>query len=517
MLLQDVAAVSEAVAGSPARSAKIRLLADCLRRAEDPHDATVLTTYLAGELRQRRTGLGYAALRDLPPPAAAASLSLADVDTIFEHLSGLSGKGSTSARRAGFTDLMRRATPSEQRLLAGLVSGELRQGALDGVLTDAVAAAVDIPAADVRRAITVAGSLTTVATAVLTEGAAALSRFRLGIGTPLRPMLATPAPSMTAAFDRVGDGGAGVEWKLDGIRVQAHRGPDGIAVFTRTLDDITDRVPEIVELVAALPSSSLVLDGEAIALAADGRPLPFQRTASRTASRADVTTARAATPLSVLFFDCLSLDGRDLVGEPSRVRWEALASVVPDSALVPRLVTADPDEAASFFADALAAGHEGVVVKDLDADYQAGRRGAAWQKVKPRHTFDLAVIAAEWGHGRRRGWLSNLHLAARDPEGRFGSAGGFVMLGKTFKGMTDQMLTAQTEALLALADGPTDQWSVPVRPGFVVEVAFDGVQSSPRYPAGIALRFARILRHRPDKSPDEVDTIDAVLAVQAAP
>src|SRR5699024_9795152 len=273
------------------------------------------------------------------------------------------------------------------------------------------------------------------------------------------------------------------------------------------------RVPELVEFVAALPTSSVVLDGEAIALDPAGRPSPFQRTASRTASRTDVASAREETPLSAFFFDCLSLEGRDLIGEPGRTRWAALASIVPESARVPRIVTDDLGEASRFFADAVARGHEGVVVKDLDAEYQAGSRGAAWQKVKPRHTFDLAVIAAEWGHGRRQGTLSNLHLAARDPNGTFGAADGFVMLGKTFKGMTDHMLADQTEALLMLADGSTDRHTVSVRPGFVVEVAIDGVQTSPRYPAGVTLRFARVLRHRADKSPGDVDTIDAVLAL----
>lgn len=511
MLFHEVAEVSSAVAGTPARSVKIRLLAECLRRASGARDATVLTHYLAGDLRQRRTGLGYAALRDLPEPANAPTLTLDEVDATFERLSALSGKGSTTARRSAFTALMKRATAAEQHLLAGLVSGELRQGALDGVLTEAVAVAADIPPTDLRRAVTVAGSLTAVATAVLAEGASTLDRFHLEVGTPLRPMLASPAPSMTAAFERVGDDGAAVEWKLDGIRVQVHRGSRGIGVYTRTLDDITDRVPEIVDLVAALPTSSAVLDGEVIALAADGRPLPFQRTASRTASRADVATARQTTPLSVFFFDCLSLDGRDLVAEPARARWEALASVLPASALAPRVITADVAAAERFFGAAVAAGHEGVVVKDLDADYQAGRRGASWQKVKPRHTFDLAVIAAEWGHGRRRGWLSNLHLAARDPQGRFGPPGGFVMLGKTFKGLDDKTLQWQTERFQELKTHE-DDWTVHVRPEQVVEIAFDGVQQSPRYPGGVALRFARVLRYRDDKTAAETDTIDAVRA-----
>lgn len=510
MRFVDVAETSLAVAGTSGRLAKIQLLAACLRRAE-PAESEIAASYLAGELRQRRTGLGYAALRSMPSPADHPGLTLREVDGEFAHIAGLSGKGSATAKRAAIHHLLGRATADEQRMLAGLVTGELRQGALDGVLTEAVAAAVELPSADIRRAVMVAGALVPVAAAVLADGLAGLDRFRLAVGTPLRPMLAAPSTGIAEAMDQLGE--SGVEWKLDGVRVQIHRDGTDVRVFTRTLDDVTHRVPEIVEAALALPVRSAVLDGEALVLDGTGRPLPFQRTASRVGKRTDVARAREQLPLSVFLFDCLHLDGQDLVGDPGARRWSALADVVPEAQRVPRIVTADATVAERFFADAIAQGHEGVVAKSLDAPYEAGRRGASWLKVKPRHTLDLVILAAEWGHGRRQGWLSNLHLGALDLQGEYGPAGAFVMLGKTFKGLTDKMLTWQTEQLLALAEGATGQWVVHVRPELLVEVAFDGVQTSRRYPAGIALRFARVLRHRPDKPAAEADTIATVQAV----
>ncbi|HEU4543634.1 MAG TPA: ATP-dependent DNA ligase [Jiangellaceae bacterium] len=507
MLLRDVAETSAAVAATSGRLAKVALLGACLRRAE-PADVPVVVAYLSGELRQRRTGLGYAALRDLPAPATTPTLTVAEVDAEFAAMSDLSGKGSATIRRDRFGAVMARATPDEQRLLAGLVTGELRQGALDGVLTEAVAQAAEMPGNDLRRAVTVAGALTPVAEAVLVEGPAALNRFRLAVGTPLRPMLAQSAPTVADALARTGP--AAVEWKLDGFRVQVHRKGEEVKVFTRTLDDVTSRVPELVAAALDLRAESAVLDGEAIVLGPDGRPQAFQQTASRFGRKLDVERARANTPLTLFLFDCLHLDSADLVGSPANERFAALEQVVPEQHRVPRILTDDSKTAQQFFDDAIAHGHEGVLVKALDTPYEAGRRGVAWVKVKPRHTLDLVVLAAEWGHGRRRGWLSNLHLGARDPAGRYGPPGGFVMLGKTFKGLTDAMLRWQTERLLALADGPTDGWVVHVRPELVVEVAFDGVQHSPRYPAAMALRFARVLHHRPDKPADEADTVDQV-------
>jgi DNA ligase-1 len=351
------------------------------------------------------------------------------------------------------------------------------------------------------------GAVGPVAAAALARGADGLADFRLQVGRPVQPMLASPGADVATALARLGT--AALEWKLDGVRVQVHRDGDDVAVFTRSLDDITDRVPDVVAAVRRLSVRTVVLDAEAIALRPDGRPQPFQVTGSRVGSRVDVAAAVRTAPLTTYAFDVLHLDGADLLARTGGDRFDALASVVPEDQRVPRLVTADLDAAEAFVADALGHGHEGIVAKSLDAPYEAGRRGAGWLKVKPVHTLDLVVLAAEWGHGRRRGWLSNLHLGARDPD-----TGGFVMLGKTFKGLTDEMLRWQTERLQELAVDSGD-WVVRVRPELVVEVAFDGVQTSPRYPGGMALRFARVLRHRPDKSPGEADTVDTVRAIHA--
>jgi len=425
------------------------------------------------------------------------------VDAGFSAIGAVCGKGSASARKALVGELFGRATEDEQRFLVGLLSGELRQGALEGVMTEAVARAASVPVAEVRRAMMLRGSLGVVAAAALSGGSAALRAFGLEVGRPVRPMLASSATSIDEALAKVG-GAAAVEWKLDGIRIQAHLSDGNVRLFTRTLDDITARLPEVVAALAKLPLSTAVLDGELIALREDGRPLPFQDTAARTAS---LDSGGPSVPLSVFLFDALHLEGTDLIDMEDSKRHAALARAVPADLLMPRLVTESAQEATAFFIDAIAHGHEGVVVKSLAAPYAAGRRGTGWIKVKPRHTLDLVVLAVEWGHGRRRGWLSNLHLGARDPE-----TGGFVMLGKTFKGLTDELLTWQTERLLALEDR-RDSWTVYVRPELVVEVAFDGVQRSPRYPGGLALRFARVLRYRDDKTAAEADTIDTVRAL----
>jgi DNA ligase-1 len=346
------------------------------------------------------------------------------------------------------------------------------------------------------------GELGAVAAAALRGGAGALAEFRLEVGRPLQPMLAQTARDVGAALERTGP--AAVEWKLDGARIQVHRDGSDVAVFTRNLDEVTGRLPEVVEAALALPARAAVLDGEAIALREDGRPHPFQVTGSRFASRRRVEELRRAVPLTPMLFDALHIDGEDLLDRPGGERAAALDALVGAEARVPRVVAEAPEAAESALAAALGRGHEGVVVKALAAPYEAGRRGAAWVKVKPVHTLDLVILAAEWGHGRRRGWLSNLHLGARGPDG-------FVMLGKTFKGLTDAMLTWQTEALLAL-EVARDGHVVHVRPELVAEIAFDGIQASPRYPGGVALRFARVLRHRPDKSAAEADTLEAVLA-----
>ena len=506
MRLADLASTSRAVASTRSRLAKLDAIAAVLRRAA-PDEVPIVVSYLSGELRQRRTGVGWAALRELPPPAPTPSLEIAEVDAAFERAAAAAGAGSVAARRRELAALLERATADEQRFLVMLVAGELRQGALAGIMTDAIARAAEVDAAAIRRATMLAGDLAEVAEAVLRDGAAALDRFSLRIGTPLRPMLAQTATSLEEALERTGP--AAVEWKLDGVRIQVHRRDGDVAVFTRTLEPITERVPEVVEAALALPARAAILDGEALALRPDGRPRPFQETASRAASRGDVERLRREVPLTPLFFDLLHVEGSDLIDAAASERAAALATVAPAASRVPRTPDARVDDARASFDAAVAAGHEGVVVKAASSPYEAGRRGAGWLKVKPRHTLDLVVLAAEWGHGRRRGWLSNLHLGARDP------AGGFVMLGKTFKGLTDALLEWQTAELLA-RETSRDDTTVYVRPELVVEVAFDGIQRSSRYPGRMALRFARVLRYRPDKRADEADVVDLVRALHAA-
>lgn len=506
MLLEEIARTSVALGETSSRLAKIDLLAAALAHAR-PDEVPVLVAYLSGRLPQGTIGVGWASLRELPPAADAASLEVLHVDTAFERIGSASGTGSQAARRRELAGLFGRATEPERRFLFGLLSGELRQGALEGVMAEAVARAASVPAREVRRAVMVAGDLAPVAAAALAGGETALGGFRLTVLRPIQPMLAQTADGIEDAIARIAP--AGVEWKLDGARIQVHRlGPE-VRAFTRTLADATDRVPEIVEAVRALPGEALILDGEAIALRDGGRPRPFQETMSRFGSRTELERQRAAVPLSSFFFDCLHVDGEDLIERGGDERFAILADLLPERLRVPRIVTGDAAEAERFLDDALGHGHEGVMVKSLDAPYEAGRRGSGWLKVKRAHTLDLVVLAAEWGHGRRRGWLSNLHLGARDP-----SSGGFMMLGKTFKGMTDEMLAWQTEHLQTL-ETSSDAYTVFVRPELVVEVAFDGVQSSSRYPAGLALRFARVKGYRPDKRPEDADTIDTVRAIHA--
>ncbi|MEV7926928.1 ATP-dependent DNA ligase [Kitasatospora sp. NPDC088779] len=510
MRLRHLAQTSRAVAAEPGRRAKTALLADCLR-ALGPAEAPAAVGLLSGESQRLRTGVGPAGLRDLPPPAAEASLDVRETERELERIAGVHGPGAQAERRRLLAGLFARATEVEQAFLRAVLVGELRQGALDALVGDAVAQAAGVPAAAVRRALMFRGSARAVAEAALTGGAPALAAFRLEVGRAVRPMLAASAPDVASALERTGP--AALEWKLDGVRVQVHRDGAEVAVFTRGLDDITARVPEVAEAALALPLRSAVLDGEAIALGPDGRPRPFQETAARTASRRDPERLRAEVPLSAFFFDLLHRDGEDLVDRPGRERWAALDEAVPEGLRVPRTETGDGERALAFFREALARGHEGVLVKDPAAGYAAGRRGAGWIKVKPRHTLDLVVLAAEWGSGRRRGLLSNLHLGAR-AAGEPG-LGPWVMLGKTFKGLTDETLAWQTAELLARESG-RDDWTVRVRPELVVEIAFDGLQRSPRYPAGLALRFARVVRYRPDKSAAEADTVATVREIAAA-
>ncbi|MUL80735.1 ATP-dependent DNA ligase [Mycobacterium sp. CBMA247] len=501
-MLAEVAAASADIAGASARLAKIDRIATLLSAAAaegDAHAVAVTVSWLSGELPQRQIGVGWATLRSLPTPSERPILTVTDADERFTQIGAVSGKGSQSLRAELVRDLFATATEDEQTFLRRLLGGELRQGALAGVMADAVARASDIPAAEVRRAAMLAGDLPAVAAAALTGGRSALSEFRLQVGRPVGPMLAQTATDVADALERLG-GTAVLEAKLDGARVQIHRKGSDVSVYTRSLDDVTNRLPEVVEATLALTATDLIADAEAIALRPDGRPHPFQVTAARFGRK----TPRDLEPLSVFLFDLLHLDGRDLLDLPTEQRLAALDRLVPADRRVDRVVTADAVVAQEFLDRTLAAGHEGVMAKSPTAPYEAGRRGAGWLKVKPVHTLDLVVLAVERGSGRRTGTLSNIHLGARDPD-----TGGFVMLGKTFKGMTDAMLAWQTERFHQLQVGD-DGWVVTVRPEQVVEIAFDGVQRSSRYPGGVALRFARVLRYRHDKPADQADTIGAV-------
>lgn len=506
VLLKTLVDASARIRVTRSRNAKVAAVAEVLRAAGDD-EIGLVAAYLSGVLPQRRLGVGWRTLRSLSPPAAAESLHLRDVDRSFQQMADAHGQGSTGVRGEAVDSLMRRATAPEQRMLAGLITGEVRQGALDGIMQKAIAQAADVPESAVRRAVMLAGYAAPVAGAARSGGVAALESIGLELGRPLRPMLAASATEVADAMDAVGDESIAIECKIDGIRLQAHKIGDDIRLFTRSLDEVTERLPEVVEAVASLDADTLVLDGEVVALRADGRPEPFQVTGARTAGRKDPDELRRTTPVTPQFFDVLHVDGRDLLDEPVAARHDVLARLVPASWRVARARVETAAAAQEHFEAWVAAGHEGVVLKRLDAPYAAGRRGAGWIKVKPRHTLDLVVLAIEWGSGRRRGKLSNIHLGARDPH-----TGGFVMLGKTFKGMTDEMLDWQTERFGELAVARGDH-VVTVRPEQVVEIAFDGVQRSSRYPAGMALRFARVIRYRDDKSAQEADTIETVRAL----
>jgi ATP-dependent DNA ligase I len=504
MKLDDLVRASGDVAATRARNAKVQRLAELLASLR-PEEVSVAVAYLSGDLPGGAVGVGWRSLRDLPAPTASSGLDLLEVQQTLDRIRSAIGPGSRTLRQSELIHLYGRATEREQRFLSALLVGELRQGALAGVMADAVARASEIPLAEVRRAIMLAGDLGTAATAALTEGSKGLDRFRLVPLRPIQPMLAHTADSLESALARLGR--AAFEWKLDGARIQVHKRDDEVAVFTRNLANVTERLPELVETIRELSATTTVLDGEAIALKPDGTPHPFQVSMSRFGSHTDVPSLRATTPLSAFFFDCLYLDGRELIASPAEIRHEALTDFVPEGLRIPRVVTDREDEAQALLEDALARGHEGVMAKSLTAPYEAGRRGAGWLKVKRAHTLDLVVLAAEWGHGRRHGWLSNLHLGAGDP-----ATNSFVMLGKTFKGMTDEMLEWQTKRLLEL-EIRREGIVVYVRPELVVEVAFDGLQRSSRYEGGVALRFARIKGYRSDKKPEDADTIETVRAI----
>jgi len=526
--LADLVATSAAVASTRARSSKVTALAELLKRVP-ADEIAIVVGFLVGAPRQGKVGVGWALLGPTAEltPAEQATLSVADVDTAVDELERTTGSGSTAARRSIIDGLFERATAEESDFLRRLLIGDLRQGALGGVMTDAIAKAADVSIAAVRRAAMLAGDLGRVAADALGGGEEALAGIGLEVLRPVLPMLAATSPTVADALEA--NGLSSVEWKLDGARIQAHRRRDDVRLFTRNLNDVTARLPGVVDVVRGMPIDAVILDGEvygtavsedrgSFLISAEGasgpqdpissersrvRAGPFQETMSRFSRH----EPDADGELHVRFFDVLHVDGADLIDEPLERRLATLADAVPEPHRVPGMVTADAADAQAFADEAIALGHEGVMVKSLTSRYEAGRRGSAWRKVKPVKTLDLVVLGAEWGHGRRRGWLSNLHLGARDPD-----SGGFLMVGKTFKGLTDALLSWQTEQLLE-RETHREGITVFVRPELVVEIALDGAQRSPRYPGGVALRFARVKRYRDDKSPAEADTIDAVRAL----
>jgi DNA ligase-1 len=511
VLLNVVVDTSQAVAATRSRKTKIEALAGVLRACA-PDEIAAVVNLLTGEPRQGRIGVGWATLSavrraagdaDDPAEIAEPNVTVAELDAALDRIAATTGSGSAGARQEILGALFARATPAEADFVVRLLTGELRQGALAGLMADAIARAAEVPAATVRRAAMLGGDLADTARRALTGGEVALNEVGLEVLRPVQPMLAATAATVAEAL--AATRAASVEWKLDGARIQVHRVDGEVRAFTRNLNDITGRVPEVVDIARTFPARTFVLDGEAIGLTDDALPRRFQDTMSRFGT--DDATSHAMR-LAPFFFDVLHLDGEDLLDRPLAERAVILAALVGEWR-VPAVETDDPAVAEAFLADALATGHEGVMVKALDSPYEAGRRGAVWRKVKPVKTLDLVVLAAEWGHGRRRGWLSNLHLGARDPQ-----TGEFVMVGKTFKGLTDELLTWQTARLQEI-EARRDGYAVYVRPELVVEIALDGAQASTRYPGGVALRFARVRAYRPDKSAADADTIDAVRALLA--
>ena len=507
-LLVLITAASGRVASTTSRLEKIRDLAGCLRSV-DPNEVPIAIAYLSGETRQGKIGVSYASLQKArQAPAPVPTLALSDVDRALAAIAGIRGRGANDRRTEALRSLFARAIAKEQDFLVRLIVGELRQGALTGIMLEAIAAAAAVPVREVRRAAMSAGGLGEVAQAALADGVEGLARFTVRLMQPLLPMLSQSAASIEEALARLGR--AAFEWKLDGARVQVHKAGHDVRIYTRNLNDVTERVPEVVTLVQSLATRSLILDGEVIALRPDGSPLSFQLTMRRFGRKLDIEAMRAEVPLSVFFFDCLLRDEEPLIDLAGHERFSALEACVPRETIIPRIVTADAAVGHAFAEGAIARGHEGVMAKSLDAPYESGRRGAGWLKIKRANTLDLVVLAAEWGHGRRSGWLSNLHLGAHDPE-----TGEFVMLGKTFKGLTDEMLEWQTAEFLK-REVRRDGGTVYLRPDMVVEIAFNEIQESSQYPGGLALRFARVKGYRADKGPAAADTIRTVRALYAA-
>jgi len=507
MLLARLVEVVSKVRATTKKTEKMALLADFLRQTQDK-ETELAALYLSGALPQGKIGVGWRMIQDAmgDDSRSGEPLTLNEVDESFASIASDQGPGSTERKVSSLRRLFQRASAEERQFLSQLIMGELRQGALEGLILDAIAKAAKLPAGDVRQAMMFSGHLGEVARVAVEEGAAGLSRFSLRLFTPIAPMLANSAEDVEETLERLGE--AAFEYKLDGARIQVHKGGDDVRIFTRQLQDVTERLPEVIEWARAVPVRDFVVEGEAIVLRPDGRPFPFQITMRRLGRIKDVEHVRREIPLSSFLFDCLYLEGEgSVIALPYQQRIDLMSKVIPSSFMIPRIVTNDRAEAEGFLARALAAGHEGVMAKSLTAPYVAGQRGFHWLKLKAAVTLDLVVLAAEWGHGRRKGWLSNLHLGARDPE-----SGQFVMLGKTFKGLTDEMLKWQTEKLLSL-EVSRDEWTVYVRPDLVVEIAFSEIQESPRYPGGLALRFARVKRYRQDKSAAEADTIQTVMGL----
>jgi len=498
------------VGATRSRLAKVREIVQCLR-ALQPGEIETAVLYLSGETPQGKMGIGYALLKHASGDGAASAptLSIDDVNSHLTQLATIRGAGSAARRQALLRDLFSRSTSAEQEFLLRLLMGELRQGALAGVMVEAIAAAAEIPVEAVRRASMYAPHLGAVARTGMIEGLVGFEQFQLVPLSPIAPMLAQTAADVEEAL-QILPGEVAFDWKMDGARIQLHKVDDAVRIFTRSLNDVTAAVPEIVEAALELTVREAILDGEAIALNAQGRPHPFQVTMRRFGRKLDVAAMRQELPMQAFYFDCLRLDGVSLADRPTRERFAALASTVPLKQQFPRLITSSVEAARAFYDDAIAHGHEGVMAKSLDAPYEAGNRGSSWLKIKRAHTLDLVVLAAEWGHGRRTGLLSNLHLGALDP-----ATGEYVMLGKTFKGLTDAMLEWQTKEFLA-REISRDQWTVRIRPEIVVEIAFSDLQASPRYAGGLALRLARVKAYRPDKSPTTADTMDDVRRIAAA-
>jgi DNA ligase-1 len=508
-LLAPVVTTSQQVATTSSRSAKTRLIAGLLR-ALDAAEVEIAVPYLSGEIRQGRIGIGYATLQScLGSASPEPALQILEVDRLLEELATIRGAGSTARRAAALQALFGRATADEQSFLLRLLVGELRQGALAGVMVEAIASATGVPLAEVRRAAMFESNLGAIARLAIEGGAAALQRFQLQVMSPIVPMLAQTADDVDEALENL-TGEVAFEWKMDGARIQLHKRDDEVRIFTRNLNDVTAAIPEIAEAARAFPARQLVLDGEAIAFSAAGRPHSFQTTMRRFGRKLDVARLQQELPMRAYYFDCLRHEDISLAECPAHERFAALTAVVPEAQQIPRLVTRSSEQAAAFYDEALAQGHEGVMAKSLDAPYEAGNRGASWLKIKRAHTLDLVVLAAEWGHGRRQGKLSNLHLGAFDT-----ATQEYVMLGKTFKGLTDAMLEWQTQEFLA-RETHRDAMTVYIRPEIVVEIAFSDLQVSARYPGGLALRLARVKRYRPDKRLEDADTMDMVRKIFAA-